>query len=380
MHRLDVCAGPNLVAHGYARRSMSEANFGRLLRVLEILPPHPRTIDTTQVVSLLAGEGYQTTARTVQRDLLKLEGMGLGVECIADSRPHRWRVAEGAKPVLVPGFDVPQALALLLVEKYLARLIPRAMWSALGPHLTQAKKMVEGKPARRLLDRTRIVPRAQPVLPPGVDVTILDAVQLAVVEERQLKVRYASAGKADMAAGGARSPGKGRREVERGRKKTATSSELKLHPVGLIMRDAVVYLAATAFTYRDVRLYALHRMRAATLLAEPARKPPAGFDLDAFVADGTTGWRLASAPIELELRFFDGAERAVLESPLSKDQRAVPGRGHVGIKATVADTRVLRSWLLGFGAAVEVRKPRTVRNDLRKALQQTLARYGDDGR
>lgn len=354
---------------------MSEANFGRLLRMLQILPHHPRSIDTTQVVALLANEGYETTPRTVQRDLVKLENMGFGIECIDDSRPHRWRLTATSKPTLMSGLEVPQALTLLLVEKYLTRLVPRAMWSALAPHLDAARTLVEGKPARRLLDRTRIVPRVQPVLPPSMDVAILDQVQLALVEERRLKVRYDSAGKPAEAAPAA----KGKRKAKAKEPDSKRAAELELHPLGLIMRDAVVYLVATAFTYDDARLYALHRMKSATVLEEKARRAPQGFDLDAFVADGTPGWKLAAAPIDLELRFFGGAERAVVESPLSKDQTVSVEKDHVVVKAKVADTRVLRSWLLGFGPAVEVRRPKALRTDMRKGLEQTLARYDGEG-
>lgn len=109
---------------------MSDASFSRLFRLLQVVPGYPRTLDTTQITALLAADGFETTPRTVQRDLLKLEGMGLGVECLDTSKPYRWRMAQSAKPVLLPGLDLPQALALLLVEAHLSRLVPRAAWAA----------------------------------------------------------------------------------------------------------------------------------------------------------------------------------------------------------------------------------------------------------
>ena len=59
---------------------MSASSFARLLRLLQLIPGHPRTVDTTHLAQQLSAEGFDTTARTVQRDLVKLEAMGYGLE------------------------------------------------------------------------------------------------------------------------------------------------------------------------------------------------------------------------------------------------------------------------------------------------------------
>ena len=124
---------------------MSDAAFPRLLRLLQLLPPHPRTLDTTQLTALLAADGFDTTPRTVQRDLLKLEGMGFGLQCLDDSKPYRWRLAPNSRAVMVPGLDVPQALALLLVEAHLSRLVPRAAWAALRGVIAPLRVRIAGR-------------------------------------------------------------------------------------------------------------------------------------------------------------------------------------------------------------------------------------------
>jgi predicted DNA-binding transcriptional regulator YafY len=329
---------------------MSDTTFARLLRLLQLIPPHPRTIDTNQLGALLAADDIDATPRTVQRDLVRLEKMGCGIECLDGSKPYRWRYGTKARPFVLPGIDLPQALALLLVEAHLQRLVPAAAWSALRVHLDAARRVVDGKPARRWLERVRIIPRAQPLEAPVVDVAVLGAVQQAIVEERVLQVRYRSA------AG-------------------AAVRDMPLHPLGLVSREGVSYLVATAFDYVDVRLYALHRMRSAALTEGRSRRP-SGFDLDAFIAAGEVGWRLGSEPLSVELAFYDGAERAVLEAPLSRDQKVVAVDGAAIVSATVADTRLLRSWLLGWGAAVEVRRPKALRDEMKKVLAAAAARYG----
>lgn len=329
---------------------MSDASFARLFCLLQTIPAYPGAVDTTQIATLLAAEGFDTTARTVQRDLIKLEGMGYGLECVDTSKPYRWRFRKGAPMRMFPGMDISQALALLLVESHLKRLVPRATWGGLRPHLEAAHKIVEGKPARRWVERVRVVPRAQPLTPPHVDVDVLDAVQRGLVDERQVKVRYKSGSDKE-------------------------TGEMIIHPFGLIVRDVVSYVVGSAFDYSDIRLFALHRMKDASTLTDKAREPPADFDLDAFVENGETGWRLAKDPVALELHFRSGAERTVLESPLSKDQTMKRQDDVAIVKATVVDTRVLRSWLLSFGASVEVRRPRSMRSELATALAEAVARY-----
>ena len=329
---------------------MSDGSFARLLRLLQFIPAHPRALDTTQLATLLTGVGFCTTARTVQRDLVKLESMGFGLECVDDSKPYRWRLAASAKPVLVPALDVPQALALLLVESHLSRLLPRAAWASLRSHLDAARKAVEGKPVRRWIERVRLVPRSQPLQSPTIDVGVLDVVQLAVIEERAIQVHYKRAD-------------------------GTVSHELVLHPLGLLFRESAAYLVATAFDFDDVRQYALHRMKKAQATDIRAKKL-AGFDLDTWMA-AEGGWRLAKEPVRLELAFYGGAERSVVESPLSSDQVVRSANESVVVKATVNDTRVLRSWLLGFGDAVEVRRPKALRDAMRTALSSATRRYDD---
>jgi predicted DNA-binding transcriptional regulator YafY len=328
---------------------VSESSFARLLRELQLIPAHPRTLDTSSLAQQLTAEGFVTTARTVQRDLVKLESLGVGLECLDGSKPHRWRYAAHAKPIVMPGLDLPQALALLMVESQMPQLLPRTAVAALHPHFDAARRLVDGKPARRWLERVRFVTRAQPLSTPRVDVEIADAVQVALFGDRVLEGRY--------------------------RRLDGAVTALTLHPLGLIVRDAVTYLVALAFDYDDVRLYALHRLVEVKVGATRARRPPAGFDLDRYVESGELGWKLSSTPISLELRFFGTAGRTVIESPLSPRQRVTNDGDVVTVKATVNDTRVLRAWLLSFGAAVEVRRPASLRRDLAAALAAASARY-----
>lgn len=329
---------------------MSETTFGRKYRLLQMIPAHPRTTDTSSLVQQLTSEGHDVTPRTVQRMLESLEGENLGLERVGESKPYRWRFASSAGGGGVPGLTQPEALALLLVDKHLADLVPHAALQALKPYLDSARKAVEKTPGRRWLERVRVFLRSQPQLRPKIEREVLAAVQQAMIADHTLEVRY--------------------RKANGDQPKAYT-----LHPVGFVMRESVAYVVAMNGDFPDVRNYALHRMTSAAVGEQKARKAPDGFDLDAYVDDGEIGWKLANEPIRLELAFYDGAERSVVEAPLAKDQTLRKEGATTIVTATVPDTRVLRSWLLSFGAVVEVRRPRALREAMASSLRDAARRY-----
>ncbi|OGQ12818.1 MAG: hypothetical protein A2138_01880 [Deltaproteobacteria bacterium RBG_16_71_12] len=324
--------------------------FHRLLRILQMIPPAPSWIDTETIANRLAAQGIEPQKRTLQRDVMRLESMGLGLELANPTeRPYRWRYGPHAKPLFVPGVDPQAALALRLLEMHLERLVPRSTMRALQPSMKAARTALEGKPVARWLDRVRLIPRSQPLLPPKVDGAVVGAVHEALLYGRQLKVRY--------------------------QKPLADEPrDMTLHPLGLVHRDAVAYLVATAWTYIDPRPYPLHRMASAELLDDKA-KVLDDFDLDAWIADGQLAFKVGPE-LELELVFDAAAGQILQESPLSPTQTATARRdGRVLIRAKVPDTVVLRSWILGFGPAVEVKKPATLRKAIAEAHRVAAARY-----
>lgn len=324
--------------------------FHRLLRILQLIPRAPRFIDIESIAQSLASEGIEPDKRTLQRDLLRLEGMGLGLE-LADpnERPYRWRFSTTASTLFVPGLDPQAALALRLLEMHMERLVPRSTLRALQPALHAARAALDGKPVARWLDRVRLVPRSQPLLPPVVDGAVVGAVHEALLEGRQLKVRY---------------------------QKPAASEprEMTLHPLGLVHRDAVAYLVATAWDYDDPRLYPLHRMAQAELLADKARALP-DFNLDAYVEGGDVGFKVGAA-LDVELLFDATAGKLLQESPLAEQQQvSVQRDGRVLVAARVPDTVVFRAWLLSYGPAVEVKRPAALRKAIAAQHRAAAERY-----
>lgn len=139
---------------------MSES-FIRLFRLLQLIPRAPRSVDTATIEAILIREGFYGVRRTLQRDLVKLERMGLGLECLSDSKPYRWRFIGGAPLPHVGGGQRParggRKLALTLRLDETARTVLMRAPLASGQRITTGRdrdfvleaEVVDGPALRR---------------------------------------------------------------------------------------------------------------------------------------------------------------------------------------------------------------------------------------
>lgn len=196
-------------------------------------------------------------------------------------------------------------------------------------------------PAHSWLDKARVVQPNQTLLPPNIDADAQQAVYEALLQNHQVGIDY----------------------LKRGEKKVV---HYVVHPLGIVQRGQITYLVCTMFDYADIRILAMHRVKSAEILEEPANRPD-GFDLDAYISSGAFGFGGEEA-ITLEAVFANPAGEHLYETPLSADQVLVPlDDDHLKVTATVVNTEQLRWWLLGFGERVEVLAPL----QLREGIAQT---------
>jgi predicted DNA-binding transcriptional regulator YafY len=147
-----------------------------------------------------------------------------------------------------------------------------------------------------------------------------------------------------------------------------------VHPLAIVQRGGIVYLACMFGDYEDVRTIALHRVVAAEARYEDARKKK-GFDLDAYIASGQFGV-IAGEPLRLRAVFTRAAGEHLYETPLSSGQElTVHGDGHLLLTATVPHTRSLVWWLLGFGDGVVVEEPAGLRQEMARTAAKMAQAY-----
>lgn len=312
----------------------------RHFMILRMLPRYPQKIETATIENRLRSEGYETTRRTIQRDLEKLSTT-FPIECYDRTKPYRWYWMKDAPAFDMPGMDPATALTFHLAEKFLAPLFPRSTMSTLQPYMTSARKVLDRLTENRLQkwpDKVRIISRGQPLGVPEIKGNVTDVVYEALLEEKRFRTHYR----------------------KRGEEK---AKEYIVNPLGLIIQDQLTYLVSTLWDYDDLLLLLLHRMEDAELLDEPC-SIPASFDLQKYLDKGELLFPTGKKPLKLEILIDRYAGAHLLETPLSNDQRVtVPRDGRFLIEATVANTAQLRWWLLGFGDNIEVLAPKELREE-----------------
>ena len=324
----------------------------RQWEMLRMIPRHPRQIPASEISSRLSDLGLIVTKRTVERDLNGL--MEIFPLTVNDkSKPFGWQWARGAHPLDVPQLSSSEAMAFVLVEEHLRKLIPGSVASNLQPYFIMARKRLSeaavGGAGPHWLDRVRVVPPTQTLIAPKVVPEVHAEITEALLKDRQLAIRYRARG-------------------------ATKDKEAVVHPLGLVQRGPILYLFVVFEGFTDARMLALHRISQATMLEDRATRP-VGFDLEKTVRQGIFDFGSGKA-IKLVARFEEDASLHLAESFLSEDQ--VLGKtvdGWVTVSATVMETPQLYWWLLGYGELVEVLKPASLRRQLIEAVRAMAALY-----
>lgn len=310
----------------------------RQWRLLSLLPRHPRTTTVAALQSRLQAYGFDVTRRTVERDLQKVSSAGFPVSCETGNGGHRWALLPVRDAWLQALPSVSDAVLLLLARDHIAPLLPPLMYRALAPTFEQAEGVLRTARASdhlaRWRDKVRATAPTQTLLAPKTSSAVQETCTEALLKERQLSVSYDS------------------------RSREARKA-LVLNPLALVQRGLITYLVATATPHTDVRLYALHRVRAARMLDERCSRPRT-FDLDQFLEAGFADFGHGRR-IKVRLKVSASVATHLAECRLSADQVITPLRKTAGwwrVTATVNDTPQLRWWVRSFGADMEMERPR----------------------
>lgn len=322
----------------------------RLLELLNLLDPHGLGHTALELTEKLCELGYKVEKRTVERDLARLSEK-FGVECDDDQMPYRWKRLH-SRSVPLPEVEMADALSLVLAEETLRQLAPVSILKTLEPKFAKARSRLTAEQKNSLVqwkDRVRYVPPGLPFLPPRIDERFLGLVKQAILEERQLTVRYSS-------------------------RESTKATEQTLHPLALVQHGPIAYLVAMAFDYGEPRLYALHRMSSVFATKEPATRPK-DFSLDGFLAAG--GMQFGEGPpIRLKAVVTTNLANYLQESPLSPEQKLKSiDKDHYRFEVTVKNSWQLNFWILSQGDEIVVEAPEREREQIKRCLQRTHDLY-----
>ena len=278
----------------------------RYLAILQCIPAHPACKTTTRILAELREKDpeFNVSARSMQRSLEPELSARFPITCETVGRTNHWYWIDSHAMTQLPAMTEHTAFALRLANEYLRPLMPPATLRLLDGYFQHANRLLKGfRPG------TLGQPRANRLARPGAD---------------------AAAGAGGRSAGRPTTPCSttvywkiNYRSRSQGRPQRVT-----LNPLGLVFRDTVAYLVATAWDYEDIRHYALHRMSKPRLLKLHARTPR-GFRLASYIHDELPfSYPLTGGKISLRIAVMQEVAAHLAERRLSGDQRITPpGRG-----------------------------------------------------
>jgi predicted DNA-binding transcriptional regulator YafY len=327
--------------------------LNRHLRILERLQNSrfSNRVSVNEVRDYLKEKGIDVSVRTVQRDMNALAVVFLDIDCHKNQDGKLgWFWSDNAKVIMLSGFSLSQALSFKLVKKYLTSLFPDSTLQDLQPFFEKADATLETLNDNALMkwpDKIAVVQSTQPLLPPDIDPECQKIISTALLENYQLKIDYV--------------------------RLDGVRNIYQVNPLGLALRGHVIYLIATKVDTGEQRLFALHRVKKAEQLSEPAVQT-ADFNLNDYIDQGHLGfawnaWNDATTmePIEIKFIFSDQATKHLYETPLSRDQTITDyAPGYKLITATVRYTEQLVWWIRGYNTFIEVLEPVNLRNRIKQ--------------
>lgn len=329
-------------------KSSNHLALARQWEMLKCLPSRAPGVTARELTEQLHDAGFSVTKRTVERDLNDLS-LQFGIVCNDASMPYGWHWLPGQQQAF-GSVDLVDALSLSLAEDVLRQMLPPTMLAALTPKFEQARNKLSAlaeNPMARLGQKVRYVPASFAYQAPTLRPKIMEALQQALVEERQIEVRYAAF----------RKEGK----------------DLRLHPLSLVQRGNVPYLVATSYDYPDIRLYPVHRFEKVAL-TEQKITPPVDFSVDAYLASDALDFGGGEA-IQFKAKVGESLANYLAETPIAADQKLSFQNETWQIQATITDSWQFHFWILSQGAEVEVVEPKGLREQIAQGLRSASCVY-----
>jgi predicted DNA-binding transcriptional regulator YafY len=278
--------------------------------------------------------------RTLRRDLAALEGVGFPLMTDQVNGQTRWKLMDGFRRLPALGLSPSELMALVFSRDLLRPLQGTHIHSALDSALMKASAALppSGLDFVRQM-REFLSVRFGPHKTYRAHRELIDRASRAIADRRTVQVRYLSA-----------SSGKtGRREVD---------------PYHLWYAAGGLYLIGYCHRRRDVRMFAVERIRSLTL-TDHAYQLPLGFDVEAYVQDALVVMRGRQIAVEL---LFDRATAAWARDRVwhPSQQLTTLRDGRLRMTLRVADTAELVRWVLSFGRGVKVVKPEALRERVQR--------------
>ena len=296
---------------------------------------------TRELQETLEREGIEISLRTIQRDLNQIS-QRFPIES-NKTVPQGWRWRSDAPIQSLPHMTSSQAVTFMMVEEHLKHLLPPSLIEEMNPWFDLARRSLSTQNnVRQWINRVRIVPANQPLIPPVVERYAQQAIYEGLLQDKQIECVY------------------------RARGPLGEDRSYILNPLALVQKGSIIYLICTRHDKTEVQTFALHRFKSASVLDTRALHP-VNFDIDAYIDSGALGFRVdfdkPTEHVELELIMNEADALYFSESQLSKEQTITQiSEDLYKVSASVPFTSQLVWWLRSFGKKISRIEPLNVFN------------------
>lgn len=285
--------------------------------------------------------------RTVRRDLAALEASHFPLLIERVDGEVRWRLLEGFKNIPALRLSSTELMALAFSRRLLTPLQGTLIQTSLNSALSKISAAIPSGANEYLqrLDQWFSVG-----LGPHKNYRhhreTIDILSQAIASRHTVQMRYFSAGRNATT----------RREVD---------------PYRLRYVDGGLYLIAYCHWRKDVRMFAVERIKSLTPTDHPYQMP-LHFDLEAYVEDALIVMHGERITVELQ---FDKATAAWVKDRTwhPSQQVTLLKTGQLLMTLQVADTRELLGWILSFGSGVQVLNPERLQQAVKDEARRLLA-------
>ncbi len=294
----------------------------------------------------------KVSTRTIRRDLQALQEAGFAVYDEGEEHEtKRWRLNAQPFRSLEEGLSVADVAAL-----YLSRSLVEALsgWP-LADELRSAFAKIERALNPRMREFLSTLPqvvsaKAGPRARAGASARLVDITRrlfAATHDRRIVEMRYFSAA-------------------------SNRAKSYLVHPYRLALAQGGVYLVAWVPQYDQFRTFAVERIERLSVRDETFRRTRE-LPADVFGASMGVFW----APPEPVVLEFDARVAPFVRGRIWHESQRIeelPG-GHLQLNLHVSNDWALRSWVLGFGAAVRVLRPGALADSVLDECKRACAQY-----
>ena len=331
----------------------------RFKAMLQMIPRAPESISTERILEKLSAGGFEVDLRTVQRNLKDLVESGeFGLASEKKGRESaRWHYLADAPMTIFPSLDDHTALAFRLADAFLQSLMPPETVKALRPFVEEAGRHLNNRQqasAGKWQAKIHVFPQGMRKRAPKINPEIREAVYRALLDEKPLRLIHLSRGKRE-------------------------ASEFIISPLGLVIRDYLIYLYGLTREKKQVLSFALNRTQSAEIL-EGAEfdKPAASFNLAEY--EYIVSMPIKGSPrLDLKMRIGPNSAYSLRECPLASKQTLINDPENPGgsiLSAEVPNTVELRQWIRALGPNAEVQQPTFLRQEMAEEAATLARRYG----